>query len=1378
MSRDRRAQMPFSLIAVVLIIVSSLSAALIADLRDGSQEVGLTVEEIERMNELSIDAREQVQGMAWQSLLAACAGDPLNEDAMSSRFDGELAQRIMSGYPITRSGMNVEVNVSGARLSFIRLPLDQDLAGDNYTDKYVPAYVGLAGSMSVKVSSESGNLSRDYPMEDQGKVPWPLLNDRMRGFEKAVSGGLGDLASMVNYLLESLAAYRSIQGWGSVIVGEGALSEIITQRDLTNAIDLGLAVLQMKYFRQVTPCYGISTDVMNGEECWYLVEDELRGGGGIDPADIFLGLYGYDELDWRKVFSQALNSAVERLSLRWMEHIGLVKLIELAEKAGEAVFSFANELIDRAFDYDLAEEQFKDWLEGVFNNAGIPETLYRHLGTGAPDGSIIVEEMTMELVNAQGEVVPINVGGKVDLDIPRTDILAWEGWGAFHDQYKKGTLEILDGIRREIAAVAEQISRSMFLPSAELVLDPRDGVSFLDEVRASLTTALESKDTWIRAAMSASGSSVMTADPLAEATKAEFLENRDAILRRQQALGSMVSNAASQLLSGALSCNEEQDLPWDENLVLLEGRIAADTAWGVQMSIDRTFDAHANFLERYFMAGLSRGSSSGTVTSWMADVIARTGDPCAGISVIISDDVIRMLSEMSHGFRLRGNQMVVALPTTPCFSLLGPDGRCYQESLQVNLTYPNPGSRDSWISSSMVDPSLNTGSPGASAQIHDTDVLDAKASSYQSVWKVVFSGQISISLAPGGDIGGVLPVRLDKKVSLGSELTVTVLTGHALMGVNYVNVNTLGQQLVEIMESLLRPLQEGLGTIASYLRDAYRLLQDAVACLVEMGREALGSLSSLLGTMVEELQDFIRSAMSVVESRASRLLLDILGERVVTLTFMGVDMTVKLKPRDLDYREVGVPASISLAFKADDCRIDVTTRLIKGEGNLSLLTNASLRGEDWTVSAVIDPFMDIFSHMVEVRGLVSGACVELVMPEVVSYRKVTFSLSDIPGVGALLSNIPLPIPGLKGTVNAGVYIKVLEGRTDRVVINEYELNPAGEDAGREWVELYNPTNEAVDLTGWSIETRHGVQGLGRLGGIMMPRARVVYQFSEQALDNIGEGFPFEESLVLRDDRGRRVDSAPFSTDCWNDERTWQRAKDAADRWEFKSGSKGASNGRDAFSVLELDNVEQVFFAAVTESLHQLSSGDLSMEALAITIETALLRMLERLTSNILDKEVMAGLFVEVAVAEATSTAKSGIRMEVIWRCGNLRDALHDLAFSARPLTISLGNPFQAYLDGLPSANGIWLAMSAFGAMGVPRMICAPGYSTEVRYQTSVAVDLGVLARVFGQKNSGWSMEAGVRITGVPATAVPMFKAPYGTTLDIWLCKVTVQGMSA
>ncbi|NLX48068.1 MAG: hypothetical protein GXY70_07885 [Euryarchaeota archaeon] len=1369
--------MPFSLIAIVLIIVSSLSAVLIGEMHGGSQEVGLTMDEIERMGDLSNDACEQVQEMAWQALLATCAGGSINESEMSSRFHRELENRLYSCYPCSRSGLTVDTNATGVRLSFLRLPLDQEMAGESFTEQYVPAYIALAGTIGVRVSSSNGNLSRDHAVEDRGKVPWPLLRDRMDRFEGSVAGGLGDLGSMVNYLLESLAAYRTLQGWGSGIVGEKGLAETITSRDTVNAIDLSLVILQMKHFRQASPCYGMVTDLMDGEECWGYVEECLRGGGTIDPADVFLRLYGYDDIDWRKVFSQALNAATERTSLRWMEYFGLIKLVELAERAGKTVFFFANDLIEQVIDVDLAERSFIDWMKEEFKEAGIPDAMYRYLGAGGPESTIHVDQVDVRLVDSEGNDIITSIGGQVLLDIPEVDILAWEGWGDFHEEYKKGTLEILVSIRREILGVSERISRSMFLPESDLVLDPRDGVSFLDELKASMENALGQKDLWMRAAMTAPEANVVMMDPLAEAAKTELLNNRDAIFERQESLKAMVSSVAGQLLGAVISVMGDRDVPWEYNLKLMEARIAEDREEGVYSSIEYVFEEHAQHVQGNFLRGLSQGSGSDAASTWMADVIARTGDPYAGLSAILSDDVSKMLSELSHGVRIRGDWMEVDLPVSPYFSLLGPDGRFYTESLRVEVTYPDEGATGAWCSASIDDPTLYQGSPEAKAQVHDTDILDLKAASYQSVWKVVCSGETTVIVSPGGDMGQVIPMRLQERLSLDSERTVAVLTGHALAGVSYVSVNTLGQQISEIIDTLLRPLQEGIEALTSNLRAVYRSLQEAVTSMVEMGREAFNKMSAMLMSLVERLQDFIRSAMSTLESNIAKLLLDVLGERCVTISYLGLDISVRLRPKDLAYREVGVPASLSLSFRARDCRIDVTTRLIRGQGNLSLLTNASLQGDDWTVSTVIDPFMDVFPHLVEVRGLMDGACVELVMPEVVSYRKVSFSLSDIPGVGALLSNIPLPIPGLKGCVNAGMYIKVLEGRTDKIVINEYELNPAGEDAGHEWVELYNPTSEAIDLTGWTIETRHGVSGQASLSGVMMPGGRLVHHFPGQALDNIGESFPFEESLVLRDDRGRRVDSAPFSTDCWNDDRTWQRAKDAADRWEFRTGTKGSSNGRDIFSILDLDTVEQAYLSAVTESLYQLSSGELSMNALAKTLETALMRLMERLMSNILDKEVVAGLFVEVAVAEASSVAKSGMRMEVMWRCGTLRDALHNLASSASTLTGSFGNPFQAYLDGLPSANGIWVGISSFGSLGVPKMISAPGCGMEVRYQTMVAVDLGVLATVFGLKAPGWSMEAGAKISGVPSTAVPMFKAPSGTTLDIWLCKVTVQRAS-
>jgi hypothetical protein len=45
---------------------------------------------------------------------------------------------------------------------------------------------------------------------------------------------------------------------------------------------------------------------------------------------------------------------------------------------------------------------------------------------------------------------------------------------------------------------------------------------------------------------------------------------------------------------------------------------------------------------------------------------------------------------------------------------------------------------------------------------------------------------------------------------------------------------------------------------------------------------------------------------------------------------------------------------------------------------------------------------------------------------------------------------------------------------DHVVINEFDQDPPGTDNGSsEWVELFNPTNQAVDLSGWKLIPTNG-----------------------------------------------------------------------------------------------------------------------------------------------------------------------------------------------------------------------------------------------------------------------------------------------------------------
>ena len=49
---------------------------------------------------------------------------------------------------------------------------------------------------------------------------------------------------------------------------------------------------------------------------------------------------------------------------------------------------------------------------------------------------------------------------------------------------------------------------------------------------------------------------------------------------------------------------------------------------------------------------------------------------------------------------------------------------------------------------------------------------------------------------------------------------------------------------------------------------------------------------------------------------------------------------------------------------------------------------------------------------------------------------------------------------------------------DYPLVTEVFINPGGEDAGKEWVELYNPSNKIMDLSGWSLGDAINVEDYG------------------------------------------------------------------------------------------------------------------------------------------------------------------------------------------------------------------------------------------------------------------------------------------------------------
>ena len=135
---------------------------------------------------------------------------------------------------------------------------------------------------------------------------------------------------------------------------------------------------------------------------------------------------------------------------------------------------------------------------------------------------------------------------------------------------------------------------------------------------------------------------------------------------------------------------------------------------------------------------------------------------------------------------------------------------------------------------------------------------------------------------------------------------------------------------------------------------------------------------------------------------------------------------------------------------------------------------------------------------------------------------------------------------------------------DHVVINEIDINPPGDDSKSisEWVELYNPTDEDVDIGGWEIASTTVLKKTFTVpsGTIIPSNGFLAYSYQNVWFTDVAE------RVELRNSEGVVIDSTPSISDLDNDFTSWQRIYDGLDSdsttdWEFEFSSAGSTNGK-------------------------------------------------------------------------------------------------------------------------------------------------------------------------------------------------------------------------
>jgi endonuclease YncB( thermonuclease family) len=127
-----------------------------------------------------------------------------------------------------------------------------------------------------------------------------------------------------------------------------------------------------------------------------------------------------------------------------------------------------------------------------------------------------------------------------------------------------------------------------------------------------------------------------------------------------------------------------------------------------------------------------------------------------------------------------------------------------------------------------------------------------------------------------------------------------------------------------------------------------------------------------------------------------------------------------------------------------------------------------------------------------------------------------------------------------------------------LLINEVELNPPGEyDEGKEWLELYNPTDVDINIGNFQISTASESATIKLPPDVIIEAGQTyVIDLKEQILSNT------VDSLVLANAAGDILDRTPSLVDRSDDSHTWQRIPDGNNEWQFVENTEGNPNGDD------------------------------------------------------------------------------------------------------------------------------------------------------------------------------------------------------------------------
>ncbi|HEX9908711.1 MAG TPA: lamin tail domain-containing protein [Thermoplasmata archaeon] len=1331
--------------------------------------------------------------------------------------------------PNSKGGV-AELEADGSRMEYEQLPPpSEEMLSETTANPY---YVAI-GNFTVDVSSRGTRLSRQSSFERPIISALPFLESKLRAFESASSGPVSDLEALVSSMLSTLCQLRVLEGYGQPMYSGGKnTSALLTEQDVYRAVSVGLLLEQVRLFRTVDSSFAKQIALACGGGEPGLAAVLASTGRALEPAELFLWFLGKTDLDIdpQLVVAQAAYSLADSMVVKLMDYMGLMGLLDAAQDLSSAIDDSIDSMIAFLTGEDKAATAVTSWIRKSLDSSCSNPELYVTMFSPQNDIDVYVPERTYYVQDLAGDLYPVWVGNvTVMADAEEYDLLESPNWALFHPEFKAGQSDFRGLLEDGLKRLAFDIAGMSQVDIGPACIDPTDRKDIASVAVRSMGQVSLTVDKAAVELMARDLPMFSAQYRLAESLSTFFGAHWADLFPREQILASMYLWITESVLSSARYPHiPDLVVPVDQQLRdIVQGDIAHDFAWGVNVDTDES-------LQQLSLAYLSRLADAmnssvqkvddrfaGPAVDAVANAIAYGTGAIPGMCELVEGLLTAFAKAIVSQETLSGHKRTMHMDTGRSFefwtgnrSSATSSGRTVTESLSVSVEEGLPDlevvpydESKGYVSLASMFPTdamlVQVRKPwqfDRSSQdypnCHLTDLRNVSPVPYSTEWSVSVAGLLDLRLTSNSSsfrtLGSEQGPMSSTSVRIDLSFPVVVNSPWPLDGVAYNPTNTALEDGIEFARKFCDLVWEKLEPYVGWVKDILDRIWSFVSKVLETvstyATRMVQTLYEAIQKTVETLQEYAKKIADSALARAVDAFLDITGRVELRISVHGFVIIVQTNLPDLLYRQGSDLLRLIVFTDRFGPGLTFGVRLARlSDGSFDILANSTVSAKGLTMKVAVDPLMHILRRFVEVHCTAKTWVLDLVAPEVEPYEKAEVSTSDIPGVGTFLSNIPLPALGLSASIEAGMRLKYSSPFPTDVVVNEFESNPQGEDAGKEWVELYNPLTTPKSLDGWKLSTIHGRSAAIELDGAIPANGLRVFKFPETSIDNGYSDDPFNngDAVVLLDAAGAVVDVTPVLRDTDNDMRTNQRGWDGGPRWVFQQGSYDSSNGVPVL-LASSDFIAKALFEAFKQSFLEtkLEEVTASLDFVILFSKRVLRNFIENLLSIV--KEVIHEVifYLKVTLKDASGSAGVGFRASFVITGEAIVDLLRWLIHTFATFVVNLGrasSPLAYPVFPQHFFAGLFLRFEVLFEVGLPNMVRLLGVAGDISRSFACAVvvspNIPAIGKLVGRSWGNWSVELGAYLEGVPREFASGFLTKNtGKLIDFWIVKGSIRGV--